>query len=345
MTVEVAGQLREYGYGKEQLPEATEGQYRFSIPVTADIPVAGAFTLPPGVSQATVTAYDDGHGCVRKHASLSAAPPKIFAILVGVNRFTQFQSPLRFARYDAAAIRDYLVHSRGVPAGNVQLLTDTPDPGEKTISNRGGATKREFRTALRTLAQNPDVKNDSIVLVFLSTHGYHINDPDHYDDTQYFMLEDSSPSSDDTMVGRKFLERELKNIPSSTKIVLLDACYSGFLEDDKEDTDAKTIRGLEILPSKDIPKFEYIKGVYELASSTGSQRSYELKEKEHGAFTYFLLEAAQKAEADDHMVTIRSVYLYLQKEVTTAVQQALHRLQEVDQHLDSDADRFVWAFR
>src|SRR5690606_31266495 len=71
------------------------------------------------------------------------------------------------------------------------------------------------------------------------------------------------------------------------------------------------------------------RGVVTLAASDGAQKSVELSEQGHGAFTYYLVKGL-RGEADDEgdgdgVVTADELWSYLRKKVEEASRQAHNR--------------------
>jgi len=97
------------------------------------------------------------------------------------------------------------------------------------------------------------------------------------------------------------VERELRSSPARRRILTLDACHTG-VEIGRDLADPEFIRNA----------YELAEGFALLAASTSQQVAQEWATKEHGVFTYFLLEGVSgKADRSDKgFVTVNDLVTY-----------------------------------
>ena len=144
-------------------------------------------------------------------------------------------------------------------------------------------------------------------MVFLSGHGFR-GDKNEY----YFLPHDGHPDEPEVTAVRDFDIRDFLSKVAGKAVLFLDTCHSGQLRLGKGRTDA--------LP--DITKFanelaDADAGVIVFASSTGRERSLELDQFQHGAFTYALLEGigGQADYTKDFFIVISELETYLAERV------------------------------
>lgn len=334
-------------YEVPKIPPAIDSDYKVRIPISIDPPLANALQLQPGANTVFIEAHDDKGHCNRRSVELTGSKAAIFAVLVGINNFDKFDSPLNYARYDAAALRDFLVNVRHVPSNHVYLLTDDPKPREAAVPPHKPAVMDDFLEVLAQLAENPDVQPDSTLIIFLSTHGFHTSDTRDYNDTQFFLFQNSNWHRDYSMLSKTRFEEYVKRIHAETKILLLDACYSGYVTVEAGNKGAKVIAGTAITGGKAVSTPpENVDGVYELASSQDTEPSWEIDDWQHGAFTYLLLSAAKDAgAADGQTILMNDVYEYMKKFLPADVYKYKGVQQHVAQTLHGDANKFIWAYK
>jgi uncharacterized caspase-like protein len=81
------------------------------------------------------------------------------ALVIGINKY-KYVGPLDYARHDAEAIANLMIHRFGFPNENVVLLLDED------------ATGGAVRSAFLTFASDSKVQPDDRVLVFFAGHGH-----------------------------------------------------------------------------------------------------------------------------------------------------------------------------
>lgn len=226
-----------------------------------------------------------------------------YALVVGVNRYDnekQGITPLRFAVSDAASVYEALTDPRrgGFPTENVTLLTDDT-PEKPTGPAIGKALNRLITQA----------KEDDLVLVFFSGHGYE-------DNGRAYLLTTNTDldALDYTAIERDAFVRQIDRLAAKKVVVVLDACHSGGVNRGGKGA------GKDIaLSSKYYESFVGAKGRAFIASSGGGELSWEDEDRGHGVFTGALV-SALSGEADgqpkDGIVSLNELRTYVEREVS-----------------------------
>lgn len=219
-----------------------------------------------------------------------------YGLVIGIDKYTDGRLNLRCAAADARAIRDLMVDPECgcFPPENVRLLLDH----EATTENVFRALARLSMTA---------AENDLVWVCYAGHAAVRGDDA-------YWLTHDADV--DDlfaTALGSDRITRALSRLRSKRLLLILDCCHAAatalMKNPTRQDVTAKDVFG----------RFEG-HGTITLAASDGKQRSVELSEVGHGAFTYFLTRGL-RGEADmndDGVVTADELWHYLRGKVTEA---------------------------
>ena len=224
-------------------------------------------------------------------------------LVIGIEAYRDSRLDLRCARSDAKAIYKLMIDPEcGMfPKQNVVLLLDTEATSQNVWRSLAG---------LRRSAGENDV-----VWVYYAGHAAS------EDSNVYWVTYDTDV--DDlyaTGLGNDQVSKVLTDIRARQLIVLLDCCHAAATSIQKN-------------PTRSAPTGEDILAAYKgkgritLSSSDGKQKSVELGDVGHGAFTYFL-EKGLRGEADqdgDGVVSANELWEYLRGKVAEASQKVGNR--------------------
>lgn len=189
-----------------------------------------------------------------------------WAICIGIDRYDNLQS-LQFAKRDAEALRDFFENDAGFD--KVYFFAEDAPPiptdfGEPMRSTPAGGTLRRF---LRIRFEQKFLKPSDNLWFFFAGHGRRERDRD------YLMPMDADPGNvEETAIPVSYVTERLRRSGAENVLVLLDACRN---------EGARDGQGVGA---------EYQPGVVTVFSCGPNERSYEIAELQHGAFTYTLLE-------------------------------------------------------
>jgi len=239
--------------------------------------------------------------------------PVFHALIIGINSFENSRYDLKYAVPDAKALADRFVYKPKdfFSAYNVKLLISPQN-----------TTKAFIEEALRTFRT---VDPDDVFLFYMATHGV-VEGEDIASRELFLFTSDVGATGARALKNTALSQNEIKlaisNIPTSKKVIVLDACHSGAFGDPT----AITSRGLnedaalKILSSST--------GVIVYSASTSSQEALEGIDG-HGLFTHSLLKALN-GNADRNKrgyVSTIDIAGYIQDEVPRLSKQHFQRSQ------------------
>lgn len=206
----------------------------------------------------------------------SAENPANFALVIGVEKYSNDLPEAQFAERDAQAVKRHLL-AMGYPERNIKVLQGS----------------RAVRSSLEAYLEDwlpKNVKADGSVFVYFSGHGA----PDPESGQAYLMPWDGDPAYlSRTAYPLKRLYAGLKALKAKRVLVALDSCFSG--------AGGRSVltRGTRPLVNKvDLGGAADIGRLVVFTASDANQISGTLDSQGHGLFTYFFLKGLDGAAAD-----------------------------------------------
>jgi len=242
--------------------------------------------LVTGVTAAPVTqpASADAHGDSKSTAFQLPTGPirERWALLVGVDYYVDPSFPnLRFCVNDVLALQATLE-----AAGYIVVALHDAAPDEYRLPTRDNVAA-ELARICRAAGQ------DDLIWVHFSCHGKLV-------ERQPALLtrESRAPTLTKKALRLTEVEQELRSSPARRRVLTLDTCHTG-VEIGRDLADPDFIRYA----------YELAEGFALLAASTSQQVAQEWEAKEHGVFTYFLLEGLDgKADrANKGLITVNDL--------------------------------------
>lgn len=213
--------------------------------------------------------------------------PNTFAVIIS-NENYKHEAKVPFALNDGAIFKRYLMKTLGVPEQNIKYVAD--------------ASLNDMNYNLAWLERVVKVKQqEARAIVYYSGHGM----PDEDSKKAYLLPVDGYSTEPTSGLSTEALYKRLGEMPSSQTLVFLDACFSG---SKREGDMMKAARGVAI-KAKSAP---VVGNMVVFSAAQGNETAYPLKSKEHGLFTYFLLEKLQKSGG---AVTLGELSDYVTKQV------------------------------
>ncbi len=209
-----------------------------------------------------------------------------WAICIGIDRYDNLQS-LEYARRDAESLRDFFEKEVGFEKV-YYFAEDAPsiqtDRGEPLRSTPTGNTLRRF---LRVRFDQKFLKPSDNFWFFFAGHGKRERDRD------YLMPLDADPGNvEETAIPVSHVAERLRRSGAENVILLLDACRNEGARDGQG-------VGVEKPP-----------GVITISSCSPNERSYEIAELQHGAFSHMLLQGL-RLQGDGNCATVERLDQHL----------------------------------
>jgi formylglycine-generating enzyme required for sulfatase activity/uncharacterized caspase-like protein len=213
-----------------------------------------------------------------------------WAICIGIDQYDNLQ-PLQYAKRDAEALREFFQGEAGFD--KVYFFAEDAPPiatdfGEPMRSTPSGGTLRRF---LRVRFEQKFLKPSDNFWFFFAGHGRRERDRD------YIMPIDADPGNvEETAIPVSYVTERLRRCGAENIILLLDACRN---------EGARDGQGIGA---------ELHSGVVTISSCSPSERSYEIAELQHGAFTYTTLEGL-RLQGETNCATVERLDLHLRMRV------------------------------
>ncbi|MDJ0728534.1 MAG: SUMF1/EgtB/PvdO family nonheme iron enzyme [Crocosphaera sp.] len=209
------------------------------------------------------------------------------ALLVGVSEYGEGIENLKAPLNDVAAMKRVLENPN---LGNFEVTT---------LKNPNLVTMQ-----LEIIKLFKRAKKDDLVLFYFSGHGITDDNYELYLPTKSTGKEDFEAMS----VAGSFLKKQAENYYVKRKIIILDACYSGSINNEWR---SKNI-------SIDLKQFLGKEGLAVLTSSSATQVSFEQEGATLSLYTQYLVEGIETGAAtqnDDNIIYIRELHDYAKKKV------------------------------
>ncbi len=205
------------------------------------------------------------------NAIYSETSKKTFVIIFA-NEHYQEEVPVEFAINDGKAFHKCCLQELGIPKENIHFRRD--------------ATLNHMHRELQWLKDVAHAyQGDIRIIIYYAGHGI----PDEVTGESYLLPVDGTGTSLVTGYKLGAFYQVLSQTPSKEVLVFLDACFSGSNRGQGMLTSA---RGVAIKAKSDIPKGNMIV----FSATQGNETAYPFREKEHGLFTYYLLEKLQESK-------------------------------------------------
>lgn len=208
-----------------------------------------------------------------------AAAGQRWALLIGADNYHSY-GKLEFCGADARALAEVLKEKCGYE--NVVVLTDQEDD----LSNK--PTLTAIRRRIAGIAQSAET--DDTIFVFFSGHGLM------KDGRGYLVPIDGDA---DNLISMEWVKSTLQSSPASRRILIMDACHAG--------SGAKGISA--IVPDIAAPN------LIVFMSSGSDEISYPNDTQTHSIFTEKLLKGLEGEAAEDGLITVRSLFMYINTEM------------------------------
>lgn len=227
---------------------------------------------------------------------------KAVALIIGNENYSKNSNgvvaDVPYAINDAKKFSEYCKKTLGLEERNVILLTD--------------ATKAQIEYGIdrvRSIASGMGASNANIIF-FYSGHG--VPDENVNSAKSYLLPIDVNGSKTKYCICQDELIEAFKGIQAKSTAIFLDACFSGY---------AKSTNDMAMVNANDGTRAVVIKArpaapkgnMIIFSSASENQKSWPLKEKKHGLFTYYLLKKLQDTHGE---ATLGELSKYITEEVS-----------------------------
>jgi hypothetical protein len=221
--------------------------------------------------------------------------PLRYALIIGNEDYSTYQRGLRnesdveFAVQDAETFKTYATNILGIPSDNIIFLKNATSIEMHRSINK-----------LNSLIRLAEGKAE--VFVMYAGHGF----PDEKSQEPYIMPVDVSGTDMEFAIKLSYLYQKLTEHPSKRVTVFLDACFSG----GGREQGLVAARAVKVTPRQNM----LTGNVVVFAATSGDQSALPWKDKQHGMFTYHLLNKLKETKGD---ITYDELSEYLRISVGT----------------------------
>jgi WD40 repeat protein len=267
-------------------------------PSTGIIALERTVPLEAGNNTIEIVAYNakdllasaPAHIEVHWDGTTGAPPPRLYVFTVGINDYWDSRLHLNYAAPDAQSL------ASGLKLAGRDLFEVI---NVATTLNQD-ATRDHIAAAFDKIAN--EMKPSDVFVFFLVGHGATI------DGRYYFLPYDFRYDDDNSIRNNAINQDQLQSwfakIPAKKTVLIFDTCESGSMTEDVVAT-----RGLEHLVA--LERLTHAMGRTVLSASTSTAPALEGYHN-HGVYTYAVLEALDKADANgDGLITVTELAEYL----------------------------------
>ena len=243
------------------------------------------------------------------------APKKTRLLSVGISRFKDSAIPtVSYAARDAGYLASFL-SSSGVPEENITCLTNNE------------ASRSDILNSLMRLKMATTEESETAVFYF-SGHGAPVLKDGKIVDAALVPYDATESGIEYSGIKVSTLKDMLSDT-SGNWIVILDACFSG-----KEGRSlmAKNVKSIAVVPDDFTVTPEEASATHWLTSTSGDSFANAFPKKEHGLFTYYLVQALNGEEGvdanEDGLITLREAFDWTEDQVASVSAKSLGRPQD-----------------
>lgn len=195
-----------------------------------------------------------------------------FCIIIANEKYVDV-ADVEYAEHDGDIFKEYCIKTLNIP--------------EKQIKQYTNASYTDMKRALNWIETIADIAGEeSKIIFYYAGHGI----PDEKEKAAYIIPSDGFPKDISTCFKLEDIYARLGKIEAKSVIVFMDACFSGVKRGSEDAIVAS--RGVALKHRKEMLSGNII--VFSAASGDESALAYH--DKQHGMFTYFLLDNIRKTK-------------------------------------------------
>jgi formylglycine-generating enzyme required for sulfatase activity len=191
--------------------------------------------------------------------------PNTFVVIIS-NENYKYEEAVPFALNDGSTFKLYCEKALGIPEKNIKYVPN--------------ASLNDMKYFLSWLEKVMKAYNgEARAIFYYSGHGM----PDDTNKQSFLLPVDGHSTSPESGLSTETLYSRLGSLQSAATMVFLDACFSGASRDGGM---MQSSRGVAITPKKNTVSSNMVV----FSATKGNETAYPYRDKNHGMFTYFILE-------------------------------------------------------
>lgn len=212
--------------------------------------------------------------------STNSTNKNTYVVILANEKYNEIVGVVPFAHNDGEIFEKYCIRTLGVPTRQIHLTKD--------------ATRNKFEDAMDWMKGISKVRSDARFIIYYAGHGVPNGEE------TYLLPVDANPEKPQQMWSLKEMYNTLSEMPCSSAICLLDACFSGTRRNGEPLTQGG--RGVRSVAR---PKDSVHGNLVVLSAADAKETAYPFADQQHGLFTYFLLKSIQESKGD---VTLEKLF-------------------------------------
>ncbi len=230
-----------------------------------------------------------------------------WALLVGVSNYENpDMSSVPYAAVDIKSVSATLTAYAGYSADNVFVMTSDLKSGSNRPTN--------LNVFKRLDALGRLMRPDDTLLVYFSCHGFNRNG------RHYLATVNTDPASTETLelssVPLEMLSAKMAKLQAKQLVFVVDACRNDPVRGKGDQDNIRTSDFSKGIMLAATTSGGNVGGAAVLFACSEGERAYEWPEKQHGVFTYYLVQGLKGLAAEpDGELTITSLAAYIQERV------------------------------
>ena len=222
----------------------------------------------------------------------------MYLMVVGINAYSNKISPLAYALPDATAFKEEIEKDAKSVLANIKTYFITDAKADKAgIMNAFDQIKKEARP-------------QDVFMFYYAGHGY-INPTN----KEFYLVSANVADGGESLlqngIAAKDLQQYAIDIQAQKQLFILDACQSAGAFEKMLQHDGEQQKSMALVARST--------GTHWIAASGSSETAKEFGQLGHGAFTYVLLQALKGQAANNKMITVNGMKVFLQVQVPELV--------------------------
>ena len=220
----------------------------------------------------------------------------MYLVVVGINQYQNQKLSLNYALADATSFKEEVEKDAKTVISNIQTW----------FVKDNDAVKANIENAFNEVKQK--AKPEDVFVFYYAGHGVIGNNNEFYlVPSDISDLKNVQSELEQKGIAAKLLQQYAIDIQAQKQLFILDACQSAGAFEAMLSGDANKQKSIAVVARST--------GTHWIAASGAQQYANEFSSLGHGAFTYVLLEALNRAASKNDMITVNNLKNYLQQAV------------------------------
>ena len=250
--------------------------------------------------------------------STNSTNKNTYVVIIANEKYNEIVGVVQFAHNDGEIFMEYCIRTLGIPSRQIHMVKD--------------ATRNKFEDAIDWLKGISNVRSDARFIVYYAGHGVPNGEE------TYLLPVDANPEKAQQMWSLKEMYTTLSEMPCSSVICMLDACFSGTRRNGEPLTQGG--RGVRVVARPQNPVHG---NLVVMSAADAQQTAYPFADQQHGLFTYFLLKSLKESKGS---INLKNLFSNISENVRLEAAMATREQTPCIQHSEELADTWqTWTLK